>query len=329
MNSFLPPLPLVDNHLFIDNSFLDKWLCCPRASEYHNVRGRVLSSSRPALNYGGAIHEALATRYRLAPDLVDTATEAAMSNVLTEWFAAKPNPPDDYRQLELAQKTIQSYNSLYRCESFRLLTLDGKPAVELPFVFRLYTSHMLAETYGPIQVLFCGKIDLLIEQDGVRWVVDHKTSSIFGDQHFRGLSVSPQMLGYVRGWQKTTGELVNGFIVNSIKVPKPTKKDGIKIEPTTDYFNRMPKAVAEYELEEWEFNTIDLIEEFLWHYSRDYTPQKKAWCMGKYGPCEFFEICELARPADRLVMLQSDMYTDNVWSPLNEFHNLLKAHVNV
>lgn len=338
----LPPLPLIDGHFFIDNSNAESYANCPRQSQHSMLSKRVLGDGRAALNYGGAIHSAMQIRYASPKACVDQELQAEQNEALVRHFTERPNPVDSHRNLDLAQRTIECYNQFYAHETFKVLELDGKPAVELPFAFHLYTSTLLSDrTYeslghvpegkhpsdlvGPIDVTFCGRIDLLLQEDGVKWVLDHKTSSIFGDQTFKSYALSPQMIGYCYAIQKTTGELPNGFIVNFIKVPYATKA-GSEMSASDKFFARLRTSIGPNHTRVWEKNIIALTEEMFWHYSRGYMPQKKSWCYGKFGPCQFVEVCDLEREEDQAMLLQSSLYTDNIWSPLNDFQKLTKPN---
>ena len=316
----LPPLPLIDNHLFIDNSFLEKLNSCPRAVEYSYLAKRIAAWSKSALNFGGAIHHALARRYKDFPEIVMSSDEDLQMTDLESWFAEKPNPIDDHRTLELGQNLIRGYNHHYAVEEFSTLEYKGRPAVELPFVFPLFK-------HKDITILYCGRIDLVVHSDGQLFVVDHKTTSMMGEQFFKGLSVSPQMVGYCTGVETIIPtEKCAGFIVNAIKVPRPTIKRGIEVN--SECFQRCRTYLQDGQIAEWRLNTIALIEEFLWNYDRGILPQKKSWCVNKFGMCEFFGVCEL--PADnRALMLSTGQFTDNVWSPLDDFNKTLAEFKNV
>ena len=55
----------------------------------------------------------------------------------------------------------------------------------------------------------------------------------------------------------------------------------------------------------------DAVDDVLANLKRGFFPMEDAWCMGKYGRCEFFEVCT-AEPAQREAMLASGLYTDNL-----------------
>ena len=311
MTSPLPPLPLIDNHLFIDNTFLEKLNACERAVEYAYLHRRVASHSAAALNFGGALHHALAYRYANCPDYVTPDETSKIHSMLSEWFQTNPNPEEDYQNLDLATRTIDAYNSAYMGEEFKTLTLSSTPAVELPFVFPLCR-------YQGINIMYCGRIDLAVHIDNQLFVVDHKTTSIMGEQFFQGLSVSPQMMGYCAGIEQLLPtEKCYGFLVNVIKKTRPTKLNGLKIP--RESFQRLKVYLNPGTLAEWRRNTIALIEAFITNYYKGFLPQKKTWCVNKYGRCEYLSVCQL-EDTNRPLALATGEFRDNIWSPLNDFH---------
>lgn len=128
-------------------------------------------------------------------------------------------------------------------------------------------------------------------------------------------------------FEQLTGKKVHGYAINAIRTlmptqatlnGKPNRKGEIKtLEAFWDEsLQREWFYLSEGELDEWKNNTIDLIEEFFWHYSRGYMPMKTAWCVGKFGQCPYLDVCSLHPASDRKFMLESGNFQDNVWSPL-------------
>lgn len=306
----LPPLPLIDGVFFADNTFMESFINCPRACEYKNLNKRRAADAQPALNFGGAIHAALDHRYRHSPDYVDAKLEAEQLDILTKWFAEKPNPIEDRRTLDLATLMIRGYNKHFLGEEFSVIHLDGKPAVELSFAFPFYTYKGLD---GDIPIVYCGKIDIAALADDQLGLVDHKTTSIMGDGFFKGHAVSAQMYGYVWALQKTTNRKVDWFIINGLRVPKPTVKDGLISKP--EDFQRLKTYVHDGQVEEWEFNTKRLLDRFFNEYFSGYMPQEKTHCVHKYGTCEYYDVCAVPRD-NRELLLYSGQFIDNDWSPL-------------
>ncbi len=131
--SSLPPLPLIDGCLFIDNScFIETTNTCYRKHEYSQLRRRVLAGKQPALLFGGAIHTALEYRYVKAQNQrVEPRVDDEIAAILTEVFAAHPPPEGDWRTLNWAVELFRKYNEKYSLEEFNLLSY--KKPVACPY----------------------------------------------------------------------------------------------------------------------------------------------------------------------------------------------------
>lgn len=329
----LPLLPLIDGCLFIDNSTLELLTTCPRAMQYSYLNKRILNADRSALSFGEGIHKALEYRYHVAPNASDLTLEQrlTMTNILGAHFAEKPTPLDDHRTLELALNIMNEYNGRTLVEEFKVLANDkNEPLVEMPFSVHLQNfyrndagwwepitlkqSEQIEDKSRIIVVYYIGRIDLVVERQSRIWPVDHKTTSMMGPTWADEMAMSPQTEGYAWAIKKVTGQEPPGCGINGIRVRRPAKtKRAVEEED----FQRLWNYYEPGRLVEWERNTIALVEEFLWHHSRSFMPQKKKWCVGKYGRCQYYDICSLP-PDQRTRMLASNIYTDNTWSPLKK-----------
>lgn len=211
--------------------------------------------------------------------------------------------------------------------------------VEMSFTLPLYTHrHLESDDTGlianEIPVIYTGKIDLPISyaSSGI-WINDHKTTGTGGQPFWDEQRMSAQHRGYCWAFQELTKLPVLGYQVNMIRtkeVPQYAKNN--KTFTVAHGYNKGKKLTAESfwnetfqrekfllkpgELDEWKNNTIDLVEEFFWHYSRGYFPMKTKWC-SIYGRCPYYDVCTLA-PEDRLAQLYSGMFANNDWSPLKK-----------
>lgn len=305
----LPLLPLVDGALLLDNSTLELLQTCPRSMEYAYLRKRTLAREKPALNFGSAIHAALAHRYKHFEDRALTTPDLVqVLDVLDQHFLANPQPDGDYRTLSLARSLTESYFKVWSREPFKVV--QGK--VEASFA--LLIGHINGQP-----VYWTGRIDLVVEENSGIWVMDHKTSSMFGESFWNEMAMTAQQLGYVWACKQSLGKTPRGYIINGIRTRKPTRLD--EYDETkmvrADDFARQQFVVTEDMLTEWQENVLSLVREFLWHHSNDYMPRKTKWCVGKYGLCPFYDVCSLPR-SSREQMLMSSQYEDSVWSPLNK-----------
>lgn len=312
----LPPLPLVDGALLIDNSFVERLTTCARSAEYSFLHKRVSAERNSALNYGTAIHEALAWRYtHLGSKAPDTLDEEEQINLLTNLFTKSPPPLDDYRNLGQAINCIHFYNEKYADEPFSILALaDNKPLVESSFAVPLYTSE------NGIQVVYCGRIDLVVKWDNQVFCIDHKTTSQLGDHFFQDKFMSAQLPGYCWAVEQTTNLKVAGYAINALRSKAPPVKLSSGDPKAVagwwmDSLARDRQYVRSGQLDEWKLNAINLVDRFLWHYKRGYLPMETSWCFGRYGRCQYYGTCSLPL-ASRGVDLSSTNYIDNEWTPL-------------
>jgi hypothetical protein len=318
----LPPLPLVDGCLFLDNTTMEYIITCARSAEYYALRKRRLAESRSALFFGGAIHSALEYRYKNAGVLPPNEIPKGQVELLTKLFEDAPTALDDFRTASLATSLIRHYNYRYSTEEFKIVQINDTPAVEQSFAVELCRLPVPTWIYptGQIVVIYTGRIDLLVQWDGL-FNVDHKTTSILGTGFFEEQNMSPQQIGYVWAVQKTLGVMPLGYVINAIRTRPPAKT---RKEAEDDDFIRQKYYCDPQRVVEWERNIIALLEEFLWKYVRGYFPLEQKWCVAKYGRCQYYDVCELNQE-HRMTMLMSGRYAPNTWSPLTQAQEKLQA----
>ena len=313
----LPELPLIDGCFLIDNSTLETLTTCPRALQYSKLNRRIAAGAKPSLTFGSALHNALEYRYKTAGNgILNDDQKAAQMQVIADYFAENPAAEDDYRNANWAIELVKKYNAIYPTEPFNVLVDDkGQTLCELSFALPLFNYTHNGTT---IPVIYMGRIDLPVQWDGGIWILDHKTTSVLGPTYFEAATMSAQFLGYLWAFQTLTKKACQGFIINALRVKQPPAKpkDGLD-SWWRESFQRQRYHVTEAQITEWKANTIALVKEFFWHYENAYFPMKTSWCVGKYGKCQYFDICSLPE-GNRDTMLTSTLYQDNTWSPLNK-----------
>jgi hypothetical protein len=294
--------------------------------EYAKLDKRVINRPAPAMNFGSAIHLALETRYSVYKNRQpDDALLNLQAAVIEKHFESSPQEDsEDHRNANWAIEVIKKYNEIYHTEPFNILSdPNGKALIELPFALPLfdYVPSQPIEgmsVSGTIPVIYTGRIDLPVMWDKSYWIVDNKTASRLGQSYFDEKQMSAQQLGYCWAFGTLTGLPVQGFCINAIRTSaQPAKPKGGIEEWWRETLQRQRYNVTPQQLTEWKSNTIKLVEEFFYHYEKDFFPQKTAWCGGKYGKCQYFGVCSYpveSRPG----ILASSEYQDNTWSPLNK-----------
>lgn len=334
----LPPLPLIPDALgnlwlFIDNSSIENLTTCPRAFEYSWLRKKRCTGERPALNFGSAIHAALEARYKDdSYDYLSGETEQKMFDALTLHFEQNPQPDGEFRTLDMATKIIRKYNQKYLTESFEVCRLeDGKRCVEMPFALPLtkeehefvYYNHHKKESCV-LNVMYTGKIDIVLREHNQIYTLDHKTAYQFGSSFWQDQQMSGQHVGYCWAIDQILGVRTSGYKINALRTRKGSKKDP---DPIDEDLERNTYYITDERKLEWKQNLISTIEEFLWNYSRQYMPMRTKWCVGKYGACQFFDVCSLPKD-QRQGALESGLYQDDTWSPLHKDLQDTKLTIN-
>lgn len=326
----LPPLPLVDGRLLIDNSFIEALTTCPRKLQYDRLLKRRPTLEKPSLTFGTAIHLALEWRYKNCKNEPMTVLDeqTLIEEVLTPFFTNNPQPDGDHRTLQFAIEIVKHYNQRYMVEPFKLVTdKDQKVMTELSFCLPLFefdpeqlfnnSKDFKVLANNKIPIYYVGRIDLPVIWDEQVIIVDHKTSGMLGNFYFDGQKVAPQYEGYCWGFEQLTGLPVSGFCINAIRTKDMPAKPRSSWDMWWDEgFQRHKEYLRPGQLDEWKKNTIKLIEEFFWHYQNDFMPQKKKACT-LYGKCAYYDVCYLPEP-NREQVLNSDQFEENNWTPLKK-----------
>lgn len=309
MKPQLPPLPLVDGHFLIDNSGLEK-LKCPRLFQYTEVDRKTAVAAKAGANFGSTIHRGLETRYKLCgTEPVDSASELLINVAMDEWLRENPQPETDFRNYGHAEKMLRVYNSIYRKEAFKILkNTAGKPIIEASFALPLGSVQN-------IPIIYCGKIDLGIEDNNGIWSQDHKTAFQFGDTFDKQMSMDGGQLGYCWALGQFTGKQPQGYIIDAIRVRRPKRDDEFSDNGCIDAtdFKRTPYFVSQDMLDEWKEDVLSLICNIINMHDRNYYPRFRANCTNKFGVCEFYDVC--STPVEqRERLLNSGMYEENTWT---------------
>ena len=314
--------------LEIDNSSFSEYTTCPRKAFYKLLHSRSGESSY-ALTYGKAIHKSLEFFYRTKKDTgsfpsVEATIDAGMAILLET-----PCKPEEWRTPDALRLAITKYIARY--EALDTWDILG---VELPFAMPLATYEinatipfsrrmLVADTDGlpeeekdgavfvkKLHVSWTGVIDLITREGNEVWTHDHKTSSIEGESFWKQFELSPQFLGYCESASEILQMPVTGTKVNALIGRKPTKTgSSLELLRRNFYYSKA-------HTDEWRMNAKNIISDFIHHLTSGTFPMFLSACVGKYGTCPFHDVC-IMPPENRMTMLYSNQYVNNVWNPLD------------
>jgi hypothetical protein len=328
---FLTPIEneLGNYLLIIDNTALEKVIRCPTAGMYYILYGREGHARNAALTFGGAIHDGLEAFYK-GEDAIDQ--DAAV----VRFFVENPTPPDEYRTPPIALQVMQHYREACAIrEDFKDAGLEDEqgPIIERPFEIPLGVLEIGDKIRLPkwnesrlvnqIHVAWAGRIDRIVGVPGRthNFVKDHKTTSIGGDQFIQSFQLSNQTIGYVWAAQQMWPEHnILGFCLNAIHLKKPTgnglltSKGPRGGEPALNFFRAYFDYTQE-RIDQWQKNTLTIIEDFVHNLVRDFFPLYTNHCFNKFGRCPYFDVDTIDNPEVRIRMLMSDAFKDVTWDP--------------
>jgi len=311
--------------LRIDNSSLEVFVTCPRAAQYKLVQSREAHPS-PALAFGNRIHECLEHTYKNG---FDQTIYRQCIQILEQRFVENPFPSDEWRSLEFAVGLVQRYYTKYQLDLDTFEPLSVESPFSLPLcdlkingTLPVTCEDLLGEVGNHeavwvdyIRVYWSGKIDMVTRHranDKVNFW-DHKTSSVMGEQFFKGFMQAQQTVGYAWASKKIHDfDFIPGFVLNAMGIRKPTKT-GVSIE-----LDRMPYQYSEAQLAEWERDMQCLVSDFVAHLRQGYFPKATQWCFGKFSQCPYFGVCMCDTPEERQNFLNSNAYHDVSWTPFDK-----------
>lgn len=124
-NNPLPPFPLTDDTLLLDNSTIEL-LRCPRMLEYKWLRRRQLAADAAGRNFGSTLHRGFEVRYReCGSNAITDAVVALQNDAMRKWLDENPQPMMDFRGYDHATKMMRVYNAVYKNEGFHVLDYAG------------------------------------------------------------------------------------------------------------------------------------------------------------------------------------------------------------
>lgn len=295
-----------------DNSTLEKIITCPRSAFHYFVQKREMNGRKDSLNFGQGMHHGMAAHYLdfalngyTSKEGQDNAIKAIISH-----FEANPQDSETFRTVDRAIDMYHKYVKKYPAEPFTIASNNTIPCVEIPFAVPIGQIE-------DVPIIWTGRIDSVILWDRLLWIMDHKTTSIFGGTYFEQFRNASQFIGYCWAYEQVTGLKVNGVLINALALRKitPTGKP-VEFERERIEYNRD-------QIDTWQYNTMLIIKTFLGYcleqenaFSGDNFPEHTAWCHGKYGTCQYFEVCTLPTK-QRAIYLNSREYGDVTWNPLD------------
>lgn len=187
---------------------------------------------------------------------------------------------------KFALQTCDEYHKFYLSDFW--VTLDTE----------IVKSKVLYED-DEIRILWKAKLDWIVDTNNGIFPCDHKTMK----QNRDTISINNQFMGQARLMD------VRNVFINKIGLQKTLKP--------VDKFKRVVISYSASRLMEWQSTILPYYAKLLTQYNtQGYYPPNFNSCDGKYGKCNFYEVCE-ADTEMREEILKLNFYVGNAWNPIN------------
>lgn len=283
--------------IFLDPTSM-KELNCHQKFSFMNLNGYRSKTNNPKLEFGSAVHIALAERQK-GRSMLESQTEA-----LKYFFEKCPTVPEsEYRNAGYLAQTLARYFSYYSFDPFTPLKNSEGHAVELPF-------KIPYKSYPDIDVLLCGVIDSVGMISGRLCIKDIKTTSAYNiREYLDAYASSVQMLTYSLALK----------LLGLVDYYAPIMIDGIFLRAKKEaQFVRSDLLDVNVHYMESFLSWLNTEIESLVEAVRTNTYKKNfTFCHASFGECAYYKPC-MAQPAFQQNILDS-FYTIKVYDP-STFH---------
>lgn len=275
-----------------DYSTLSSFQTCRKKYYFEHIRNLRPRLKGVALEFGGAIHEALDLYYANGKNM-----QEAIVLFKTKY---QDREGDEIRTISNGEKLLHHYEEKYRSEPFKVL---GKP--ESGFVFYIG------------DVLYGGRIDLPIEWDGNLWIMEHKTTTRLSGSYFDQYELDKQCTGYIIAAEENfKGRKVMGCIINAMEPWKEVIRKTAKTKEPEDHYLRKPITRSNIIKDRFKLNVQRIVRDIEWcHENNEFMEaEKKEVCHYYNRPCPYLQLCQYGED-ERFI--ERD-YVKEVWEPFKQ-----------
>lgn len=216
-------------------------ISCPRKVFFEKELRLYPVNGSIAMRYGSAFHVGMEAYYKGGKNLLK-----AIEAVAEYW--RRPTVQifnEDYRNLESLVASLTLYHEQYQHDGE---TVAGIPENKL--IMHISLTDEEKHHYGDIEIDFVAVIDLLLNVDGMRWIVDFKTTSVDLAYMASRMKKMSQLMGY-QFVSQANFEDINGCMVyyHQLKASK-SRKTGLYGETKTD-FMKFPMIFNNHDYNDW------------------------------------------------------------------------------
>jgi len=266
---------------FYDNTKLSSYKTCPRSFQLRHILNITPDRAAVPLVFGSSWHAAMDIVWQHAKEFnqADLRKYAALKFIETWEEGGMPADMslEDIERFSPRTPSVAEEMLLhYIDQRWRILQNCEIIACEQPFAVPLPACP---------DVWYVGRLDKVISHDGQILVIEHKTTSEykidggFRQTYIEGWDMDSQVKGYEYGAALFFG--AEQVWVDAALVHKKVH----------DKFRFIPVSHQRGMLDEWIESTVEWVVRVGVDVDNGYFPKNENSCVGKYGPCQFTDIC--------------------------------------
>ena len=295
---------MTKNIILLDASSFENWPC-PRRVQFTNRMGLVSKFGSDPLDFGQAIHRAIA-KFRKAVALGQPVNIEDCVKEGSDYYFSRVCPKEPPRTPAMLEKCIRAYIKQAVYDPFHPLVAGEKVAIEIPFKIPLYSTPKT-------DVLLSGVIDGIGKYgsivNGDLTLRDIKTSATFKiQQHIKEQLDRPQFHIYSYAAAYLGFSDPGKFL--------PIQIDGIYIGKEEPQFERsfiyhIPEFLIDATMSAVVHTAKQMAE--LLESNTELWPHNFNQCHGKYRLCEYSNICQVP-PSTQHVPIKY-LYETRIYDP--------------
>lgn len=289
--------------LYIDNSTGKAEARCSTEVMLRYAWGYTTPEDRAALRAGTAFHALAEVHFKGGSY---TAALAAFADSYRDWALAN-----------VAEVDRLSYDNLARiCHRW----IEENPLATRPYLVKpdLIEVGFAFPLNADGSIVFCGRLDGVVEYESALWVLEHKTTGQISSAWLDAFALDSQLSGYIWAAQQHVGKPVAGAFLNAVEFsklpggltpgglpPKTCREHKVRYDECGDLhanFRTVVVSRTPEQLEEWRKTMLHLAKRYnikrLSYPTLASLPQIRM--QGTFNNscrwCQFKEFCKLGRP---------------------------------
>lgn len=291
-----PPFPSV-----IDSSLMAAYKSCGRKAFLEYFHHWKLRDQSVHLHAGKAYAEGI-EKARAAYYIEGKSPDESLAIGLHALMVSYGNfecPPESAKSADRTAGALEYYFSQYRLGEDRAIPMTlpgGKRGIEFNFLEPLTVAHPV--TGEPL--LYSGRMDMMVDYEGMKLGEDDKTASQLGASWPRQWDLRSQFTGYVWGAAKA-GIRLDGFLVRGVSILK-TKYD------TLQAITYRP----DWQIDRWEEQLNRDLARMIGNWEEGYFDYNLDHACAEYGGCPFRSVCQMRDPSTLL----AQQFQRRRWDPV-------------